>query len=134
MHWQLLFIHLWCRLSRSDTCAVMQRCSLSSAKSKQECDPQGRITEDYMQVLRESLLVLIMEFLKSSLGMLMSLFWQALSSIHASTQKLGYSHGVVSAALTQQDMTARIRKENNPAVNDQYITSTDLSPCSKAPM
>lgn len=62
--------------------------------------------------------------------MLWSLFWQTLSSIRASIQKLGYSRVVVSAALTQQNMRARIRKESSSALNDQYITSTNLSPCS----
>lgn len=100
---------------------MMQRCFLSSAKSQQGCDHQGRTAEDYTKVLRESLLFLRIYFAKSSVGMLRSLSWQTLSSIRASTQKLGSSHVVVSGALTQQGMKARIRKEKSPSVNDQYI-------------
>lgn len=32
---------------------------------------------------------------------------------------------VVSASFTQQDIWAKIQKENNSAVNSQYFTSTD---------
>lgn len=85
------------------------------------------------RVLREGLIFWRIESLKSSLGMLRSLFWQTLPSTRVSVEKLGYSHVVLgySTALTQQDVRAQIREVSSFAVNDWCITGTALlrHPC-----